>query len=67
MNETYNGLIGEGFSPGINRRVVPEMIDGEVAGWKMQCRENDTWTDLDETPFDTIEELIAFYNNEGVA
>ena len=67
MNETYNGLIGEGFSPGINRRVVPEMINGEVAGWKMQCRENDTWTDLDETPFDTIEELIAFYKNEGVA
>ena len=67
MNETYNGLIGEGFSPGINRRVVPEMFDGEVAGWKMQCYENDTWTDLDETPFDTIEELIAFYKNEGIA
>ena len=67
MNESSNGLIGEGFSPGINRRVVPEIIDGEVAGWKMQCRENDTWTDLDETPFDTIEELIAFYKNEGVA
>ena len=67
MNETYNGLLGAGFSPGINRRVVPVMIDGEVAGWKMQCYENDTWTDLDETPFDTIEELIAFYKNEGVA
>ena len=67
MNETYNGLIGEGFSPGINRRVVPVLIDGEVTGWKMQCYENDAWTDLDETPFETIEELIAFYKNEGVA
>ena len=67
MNETYNGLIGEGFSPGINRRVVPVMMDGSVAGWKMQCYENDAWTDLDETPFETMEELIAFYKNEGVA
>jgi len=66
MNETYNGLIGEGFSPGINRRVVPVMMDGAVAGWKMQCYENDAWTDLDETPFETIEELIAFYKSEGV-
>ena len=61
MNETYNGLIGEGFSPGINRRIVPVMTDGEVAGWKMQCYKNDAWMDLDGTAFKTMGELIAFY------
>ena len=35
MNATYDGLIGEGFSPGINRRVVPVMIDRALSGWKI--------------------------------
>lgn len=61
MNEAYNGLIGKGFNLGMDRRVVPVMIDGEVSGWKMQRYENDTWVDLDETPFETIEELIKHY------
>ena len=61
MNEAYNGLIGKGFNLGMDRRVVPVMIDGEVTGWKMQRYENDTWVDLDETPFETIEELIKHY------
>lgn len=61
MNQTYDGLIGEGFSPGVNRRIMPVMVDGALAGWKMQHYENDEWVDLDETPFATMEELIAFY------
>ena len=61
MNEAYDGLIGEGFNLGLNRRVVPVMIDGTVTGWKMQCCENDIWVDLDETPFKTMEELIKHY------
>ena len=63
MNEAYHGLIGEGFSPGVGRRVVPVMIDGEVSGWKMQRCEGDVWVDLDEKPFETIEELVAYYKN----
>ena len=61
MNKTYDGLIGEGFTPGAGRRVVPVMTDGEVRGWKMQCLESDVWVDLDEKPFESMEELIAHY------
>lgn len=63
MNVTYEGFIG-GFSLGINRRVVPVMTDGAVSGWKIQRLENDIWVDLDETPFETMEELIAYYKGE---
>ena len=61
MNEAYDGLIGEGFNLGMDRRVVPVMIDGTVSGWKMQCYQNDTWVDLDEKPFETMEALIEYY------
>ena len=63
MNAAYDGLIGEGFNLGVDRRVVPVMIDGEVLGWKMQYKENDTWVDLDEVPFETMEQLIEHYKN----
>lgn len=65
MNKAYDGLIGQGFSPGVGRRVVPVMAENEVLGWKMQRYENEEWVDLDETPFTTIEELIAHYKNES--
>ena len=61
MNEAYDGLIGEGFNLGLDRRVVPVMVDGEVTGWRMQRCEDDVWADLDEEPFATMEELIAYY------
>ena len=64
MNKTYDGLIGEGFNLGLDRRVVPVMADGAVGGWKMQRYENDEWVDMDEKPFATIEELIAYYKNK---
>ena len=64
MNKAYDGLIGEGFNLGLNRRVVPVMADGEVTGWKMQCLENEVWVDMDEKPFATMEELIAYYKGE---
>ena len=66
MNEAYNGLLGDGFSPGINRRIVPVMIDGTVTGWKMQCYENDMWVDLDEMLFESMGELIAYYKGEDL-
>ena len=61
MNEAYDGLIGEGFSPGVNRRIVPAMVDGKVVGWKMQCFKDDLWVDLDEMPFESMTALIAHY------
>lgn len=63
MNKAYNGLIGEGFNLGLDRRIVPVMIDGAVSGWKMQRLENDAWVDLDETSFETIGELIGYYKD----
>lgn len=64
MNEAYNGLIGEGFNLGLDRRVVPVMIEGKISGWKMQRHENDAWMDLDETPFGTMNELIEYYKDK---
>ena len=61
MNKTYDGLIGEGFNLGLDRRVVPVMVDGIVKGWKMQRLENDVWVDLDGQVFGTMGELIAYY------
>lgn len=61
MNEAYDGLIGEGFNLGLDRRIVPVIVDGEVAGWKMQRLEDDVWLDLDAKPFASMEELIAYY------
>ena len=61
MNQTYDGLIGEGFNLGMDRRIVPLLAEGEVTGWKMQHLENDVWVDLDEGPFETMKELIAYY------
>ena len=65
MNKAYDGLIGQGFSLGVGRRVVPVMAENEVLGWKMQRYENEEWVDQDETPFTTIEELIAHYKSES--
>lgn len=64
MNAVYDGLIGEGFNLGLERRVVPVMVDGAVTGWRMQRLEESVWVDLDEKPFATMEELIAFYKGE---
>lgn len=61
MNQAYDGLIGEGFNLGMDRRIVPVLAEGEVTGWKMQRLENDVWVDLDEGPFETMGELIAYY------
>lgn len=65
MNEVYDGLIGEGLNLGMDRRVVPVMADGVVSGWKMQRLENDVWVDLDEAPFESMEDLIAFYKDNN--
>lgn len=64
MNQAYYGLIDEGFNLGVERRVVPVMIDGIVLGWKMQRLENDIWVDMNETPFETMGELIEYYKDK---
>ena len=64
MNEKYDGLIGEGFNLGLDRRIIPVMVDGVVTGWKMQRCENDEWVDVDETPFESMEALIKHYKSE---
>ena len=64
MNQTYDGLLGEGFNLGLDRRVVPVMAGGAVTGWKMQHCEDDVWEDLPDGPFDTMEALIAFYKEK---
>ena len=64
MNKTYDGLIGEGFNLGLDRRVVPVMADGVLLGWKMQRFEEDVWVDMDEKPFATMGELIAHYKGK---
>ena len=64
MNKKYDGLIGEGFNLGLDRRVVPVVIDGSVTGWKMQRYENNEWLDLDETPFESMQALIEHYKSE---
>ena len=61
MNKTYDGLIGDGFNLGLDRRVIPVMVDGEVSGWKMQRLGDDKCVDLDEQVFGTMKELIAYY------
>jgi hypothetical protein len=63
MNETYDGFIG-GFCLGVNRRIVPVMVNEAVTGWKMQRYEDGVWLDLDETPFESIKALIAHYKEE---
>lgn len=65
MNAVYDGLMGEGFNLGMDRRVMPVMADGVVSGWKMQRLENDVWVDLDEAPFESMEDLIAFYKDNN--
>ena len=64
MNKKYDGLIGEGLNLGLDRRVVPVMADGEVTSWKMQRLEENVWVDLDDGPFESMEELIAFYKEQ---
>ena len=65
MNKTYDGLLGDSFSLGVDRRVIPVMVNGTVTGWKMQRIENGVWVDLGEKPFESMEKLIAYYKREN--
>ena len=63
MNEAYDGVIGDGFNLGVDRRVVPVMVDNEVTGWKIQKNTGEVWVDLCDEVFNSMKELIARYRN----
>ena len=63
MNKKYDGLIGEGFNLGLDRRIVPVIVDDMVTGWKMQRCEDGVWTDMDEAPFTSMKALIKHYKD----
>ena len=64
MNDMYEGVIGDGFNLGVDRRVVPVMnSEGEVSGWKIQQVVGDVWIDLCDETFNSMKELIDRYRN----
>lgn len=63
MNEAYDGVIGDGFNLGVDRRVVPVMVDDEVTGWKIQKNTGEVWVDLCDETFNSMKELIARYRD----
>lgn len=63
MNEVYDGVIGDGFNLGVDKRVVPVMVDDEVVGWRIQKIVGDVWVDLCDEAFNTMKELIARYRD----
>ncbi len=63
MNEAYDGVIGDGFNLGVDRRVVPVMVDNEVTGWRIQRVVGDVWVDLCDETFNSMRELIERYRD----
>ncbi len=64
MNEAYEGVIGDGFNLGVDRRIVPVMVNDEVVGWRIQRQiSENTWVDLCDETFNTMKELIERYRD----
>ena len=64
MNEAYDGVIGDGFNLGVDKRVIPVMADEKVVGWRIQRQINEnTWIDLCDENFNSMKELIDRYRN----
>ena len=64
MNDMYEGVIGDGFNLGVDKRIIPIMMNDEVVGWRIQKQigEN-TWVDLCDETFNSMNELIDRYRN----
>lgn len=64
MNDMYEGVIGDGFNLGIDKRIIPVMSNDEVVGWRIQQQigEN-TWVDLCDETFNSMKELIDRYRD----
>ena len=58
MNEKYDGLVWDGFNLGVDKRIIPIMVDDKLMGWRIQKQTGDIWVDICDKTFNTMEELI---------
>ena len=64
MNEAYDGVIGDGFNLGVDRRIIPVMTNDVVIGWRIQKQiSENTWVDLCDETFNSMNELIDRYRD----
>ena len=56
MNDMYEGVIGDGFNLGVDK------IDSAITSIQKQIGEN-TWVDLCDETFNSMNELIDRYRN----
>lgn len=63
MNGMYEGVIGDGFNLGVDKRVIPVMVDEKVVGWRIQRQVGDVWVDLCDETFNSMKELIERYRD----
>lgn len=61
MNEAYEGVIGDSFNLGVDKRIIPVMVNNEVIGWRIQRQVGDVWVDLCDETFNSMTELIERY------
>ncbi len=63
MNEAYEGVIGDGFNLGVDKRIIPVMVGEKVVGWRIQRQVGDVWVDLCDETFNSMKELIERYRD----
>lgn len=64
MNDMYEGVIGDGFNLGVDKRIIPVIVNNEITGWRIQKQINEnTWIDLCDETFNSMKELIDRYRN----
>lgn len=64
MNEAYEGVIGDGFNLGVDKRIIPVMVNDEVVGWRIQKQIGENvWADLCDETFNSMKELIDRYRD----
>ena len=64
MNDMYEGVIGDGFNLGVDRRIIPVMVNDELVGWRIQKQISESiWVDLCDETFNSMNELIDRYRD----
>ena len=64
MNDMYEGVIGDGFNLGVDKRIIPVIANDEVAGWRIQKQiSENSWVDLCDETFNSMKELIDRYRD----
>lgn len=62
MNDMYEGVIGDGFNLGVDKRIIPVMANDKVVGWRIQKQIGENaWADLCDETFNSMNELIDRY------